>query len=316
MRNEVNDEVLAYLDGQCQQGRHRTATEWLTKLGVQNPGGVNSEYAWWRTGDPAVICTIWAEFIQVDQRGRWYARERIEPDTKLGGGERSATQKRRAQNRIDLLRPTEGSSKPIVALLQINEKSIEELEQNENAKTSVRVRDEERWHVVGWDEAKKEAWLVRGATPWVPSLDEPKAERPTEDDDPVMPGENESNFGFPDYETRKKIEAAAVAHVTQHYQSLGYRVDSKETQNLGYDLEVSDSSTGDVVAHVEVKGTSTTVPAFYITRNERVTASALDTWKLAIVTNAIDAPALQILSADEMEETFEFAEIAWRCLPR
>lgn len=316
MQNEVTQEVLSYIDKQRLGGNDRTATDWLTRLGIADPSSVNSEYAWKRTGEPAVICTIWAEFIQVDQCGRWYARERIEPDTKLGGGERSATQKRRAQNRIDLLRPIEGSSKPVVALLQINEKSIDELEQNENAKTSVRVRDEERWHVVGWDESKKEAWLVRGSTPWVPSMDKPKAERPTDDDDPATPDENESNFGFPDYETRKKIEDAAVAHVRQHYQSLGYRVDSKETQNLGYDLEVTDSLTGKILTHVEVKGTSKAAPAFYITRNERATAKALDTWKLAIVTNVIDEPKLRILSADEMETTFEFTEIAWRCLPR
>lgn len=316
MQSEVPQEVLSYIDKQRLDGKDRTATEWLTRLGVAEPKSVNTEYAWSRNRDPAIVCTIWAEFIHVDQNGRWYARERIEPDTKLGGGERSTNQKRRAQNRIDLLRPAEGSSKTVVALLQINEKSIDELEQNENAKTSVRIKDEELWHVVDWDESKKQAWLVRGPTPWIPSLDEPKAERPTEDDDTATPGKNESNFGFPDYETRKRIEDAAVAHVRRHYQGLGYRVDSKETQNVGYDLEVTDSSTGDVVAHVEVKGTSTSVPAFYITRNERATANALDTWKLAIVTNAINEPKLRMLSADEMEATFEFTDIAWRCLPR
>ena len=316
MQSEVPQEVLSYIDKQRLGGNARTATDWLTRLGIADPTSVNSEYAWKRTGEPSVVCTIWAEFIQVDQHGRWFVRERIEPDTKLGGGERSANQKRRARNRIDLLRPTEGSSKAIVALLQINEKSIDELEQNENARTSVRVRDEEHWHVVGWDEAKKEAWLVRGAPPWVPSLDEPAAEHSPVDDSLASPSENESNFGFPDYETRKKIEDAAVAYVRQHYQGLGYRVDSKETQNVGYDLEVADSSTGEIVGRVEVKGTSQQVPAFYITRNERSSAQVLDAWKLAIVTNAIDEPTMQILSADEMEAAFEFTEIAWRCLPR
>lgn len=316
MRKEVNEDVLTYLDERCGVGNHRSATDWLTRLRVQDPRSVNSEYAWRRNGDPAVICTIWAEFIKVDQSGRWYVRERLEPDTKLGGGERSPLQKRRAQNRIALLRPTKGSSKAVVALLQINEKSIEELERNENAATSVRVRDEEYWYVVGWDESKKEAWLVRGPTPWIPSLDEPNADDPPTDGGRPASGENESNFGFPDYETRKKIEDAAVAYAKLHYQNLGHQVDSKETENLGYDLEVTDSSTGKILAHVEVKGTSKTAPAFYITRNERASARSLDTWRLAIVTNAIESPTLQVLSPDEMETAFEFTEIAWRCTQR
>ncbi|CAJ0776402.1 DUF3883 domain-containing protein [Ralstonia chuxiongensis] len=316
MQSEVPQEVFSYIDKQRLDGKDQSATEWLTRLGVAEPRSVNTEYAWSRNRDPAVVCTIWAEFVQIDRHGRWYVRERLEADTKLGGGERSTNQKRRAQNRINLLRPTEGSSKTVVALLQINKTSIEELKQNENAETIVRVKDEEHWQVVGWDESKKEAWLVRGAAPWLPSLDEPTAEPPPVDESRASPGENESNFGFPDYETRKRIEDAAVAHVRQHYQGLGYRVDSKETQNVGYDLEVTDSSTGEIVGRVEVKGTSQQVPAFYITRNERATAKALDVWKLAIVTNAIDEPTLQILSADEMEADFEFTEIAWRCLPR
>ncbi|WP_367189905.1 DUF3883 domain-containing protein [Burkholderia sp. Ed8] len=291
MQNEVPPVVLKYLDNRRLAGKNLSATELLTKLGVKDARNLNSEYAWRRQGDPEVICTVWAEFIQIDPRGRWYTKERLQAETRLGGGERTPVQKRRGQERIDLLRLAANSGKAVIAFLQINQKSIKELEQNESAATSVRVKDDEVWHVVGWDEAKKEAWLVRGTDPWIPTVnqadltfDEAQPGSPDTSETPPSGSENDSNFGFPDADTRKKVEKAAVDFVTLHYDSEGYRVDNEEKSNLGYDLAIFDSTTGELIAAVEVKGTSGDAPNFYITRNERACAAKLGVWQLAIVT--------------------------------
>lgn len=322
MESEVKPKVLEYVERQRINGNDRTATKWLEKLNVPSAEGMNYEYAWKRNGTPAVICTIWSEFIQVDNIGRWLVRERIESETKLGGGERSPMQKLRAKNRIELLRFAFEKKQPVIALLQVNRKSIEELENNENASTSVRVKDEEFWHVVAWNERDREVWLVRGE-PWDPTakptispVNAGAHDSPTSTDEHSSGSNNDSNFGFPDAETRKKVEKAAVDFVTLHYESKGFRVESKEESNIGYDLDVFDSVTGNPIVSIEVKGTSGDVPNFYLTRNERACAAKLGTWQLAIVTNALDNPTLTILTADEMEELFDFTVVAWRCLRR
>lgn len=318
MESEVKREVFEYVEGQRIRGNDRSATEWLKKLNVPDADGMNYEYSWKRHGDPSVICTIWSEFIQVDRNGRWFAKERIEAEAKLGGGERSPMQKRRAKSRIELLKFAFEKKQPVIALLQINRKSIEELENNENASTSVRVRDEQFWYVVGWNERDKEAWLVRGEL-WDPTVKplvcpvDAWQNDSSNPEDELLPGADEdSNFGFPDAEARKKIETAAIDFVTLHYESKDYRVESREDSNVGYDLDVFDPITGKLVAAIEVKGTSGGAPNFYITRNERACAAKLEAWQIAIVTNALDEPKLTILSAEEMEELFDFTVVAWR----
>jgi len=321
--DEVNPVVLGYIEDRRLAGKALTATELLTKLGVSDARNVNSEYAWRRKGEPEVICTVWAEFIEVDSSGRWYMRDSLEVEARRGGGERTALQKRRGRDRKNLLQEAAANGRPVIVFLQINQKSIEELERNESATTSVRVKDDEYWHVVGWDDAEKEAWLVRGGKPWIPANnqndlkgDPSETKSPHDDDNPPSDSGNDSNFGFPDAETRKKVESAAVEFVREQYEAKGYRVTSKETSNLGYDLEVVDATAGELVAAVEVKGTSGDAPNFYITRNERACAEALQAWRLAIVTNALTNPRLTTLSVNEMEEYFDFSVVAWRCVQR
>jgi hypothetical protein len=110
------------------------------------------------------------------------------------------------------------------------------------------------------------------------------------------------------------VEKAAIEKVTEWFEGQRFKVRDVSPDNLGYDLVVSDA-TGRAVRHVEVKGTSSVTEGFFLTRNERKCSVALATWRLAVVTSALDDPDLKIYSAEDMEDTFRFEPLAWRCDP-
>lgn len=70
---------------------------------------------------------------------------------------------------------------------------------------------------------------------------------------------------FGDAQENAAVEAAAIAFVTQHFQSRGYRVTSLEAENLGYDLLCEKRRER---IPVEVKGRSGESTDFVITANE------------------------------------------------
>lgn len=113
----------------------------------------------------------------------------------------------------------------------------------------------------------------------------------------------------PDPEKRKKVELAAIEHVVTHYESQGYSVSDRQSDNCGYDLFVKK---GKSVLKVEVKGTSLGDHRFFLSRNER--AKSVDPeWRLAIVLNALDNPELSVYNTEEMEKAFEFEPLCWEC---
>ena len=66
-----------------------------------------------------------------------------------------------------------------------------------------------------------------------------------------------------DAERRKLIEKTAVKAVIKHYS--GWKCESKEEQNLGYDLLFKKQKTGEEL-HAEVKGTSLGAQCFFISK--------------------------------------------------
>ncbi|MCE9662189.1 DUF3883 domain-containing protein [Halomonas sp. M5N1S17] len=114
---------------------------------------------------------------------------------------------------------------------------------------------------------------------------------------------------FPDVETRKKIELAAIQYVTAHYEEMGYSITDRQKDNCGYDLL---SESADETLKIEVKGTSTAEKRFFISRNER-SKSADPLWRLAIVTSALNNPSLEIFNSSEMEKLFTFDALCWEC---
>jgi hypothetical protein len=119
---------------------------------------------------------------------------------------------------------------------------------------------------------------------------------------------------FPDQATRDRIEAAAMTHMAHHFEASGLVVQDVSDQNLGYDLEVTDAK-GTSVHKVEVKGTSAQTPGFFLTRNERACSERESTWRLAVVTDALGAAKHQVYTPEDMEASFAFDALVWRCDP-
>ncbi len=112
-----------------------------------------------------------------------------------------------------------------------------------------------------------------------------------------------------DVEARRKVELAAIETVTLYYKHKDYTVHDFQKDNCGYDLLVKK---GKRILKIEVKGTSSTEQRFFLSRNER--SNSVDPlWRLAIVTEALSAPKLEIMKTETMESRFNFDPMCWEC---
>lgn len=95
-----------------------------------------------------------------------------------------------------------------------------------------------------------------------------------------------------DAEARKKVEKAAIEYVTKEYQSLGYKITSRETENVGWDL---DAEKNGEKLKLEVKGIAQSQVSVHISQNEYQNMMAnKDCYRLCVVTNAIKNPYLVV----------------------
>jgi len=91
-----------------------------------------------------------------------------------------------------------------------------------------------------------------------------------------------------DSELRTKIEIAAVDAVVRWYREAGRDVQSRESENIGWDLDVYGA--GLPPLKVEVKGTSQATAIVVLTANEYGAAKgSVSDYRILIVTNALGA---------------------------
>ncbi|WP_023638978.1 DUF3883 domain-containing protein [Dickeya zeae] len=109
-------------------------------------------------------------------------------------------------------------------------------------------------------------------------------------------------FGTPEH--RKKVELAAEHAVIEHYKKKGYACERVTHLPCGYDFVFTK---GKLVRHVEVKGTSSSTPQFFLTRNEYGKGLQNNpAWRLIIVTSALsEAPNITEYKALELRRVFE-----------
>ena len=119
-------------------------------------------------------------------------------------------------------------------------------------------------------------------------------------------------LAFPDQKHRNQVEDASMGIAKSYLESKGYSVEDISEHNRGYDLLATKKKSGtDEELHVEVKGTSTSIQRFYISRREKLYMSE-SRWRLLIVTDALTTdPKISLLTSREVEEKFKFNEFAW-----
>lgn len=120
--------------------------------------------------------------------------------------------------------------------------------------------------------------------------------------------------GFADAETRRAVEKAAVDHVIEVLEAEGYDIEDRQAENCGFDLLAKREG---AQLEVEVKGTSGVARNFFITRNERQhaeeSAEKSGSWRLYLVTRALDEPTLHRYTWSELQDSFEMDALAWQC---
>jgi hypothetical protein len=110
----------------------------------------------------------------------------------------------------------------------------------------------------------------------------------------VLPGAPKGNLKksrrrVVDIFRRKAIETAAIKRTEKHYMSQGYDVRSREAENIGWDLEVTDKLLSEPIC-VEVKGTSVAPHAFKVelTPNEYTAMkNNKENYRVCVVSNAL-----------------------------
>lgn len=112
-----------------------------------------------------------------------------------------------------------------------------------------------------------------------------------------------------DESRRKEVEEAAVAAVIR---TLGDQYDciDRQKDNCGFDLLFINKRTM-IERHVEVKGTQNMVGHFFISRNEDDHGKTDDLWELAMVSDALREPKVEMMSYDEAKRNFDFQVVCW-----
>lgn len=284
MDKEVDPAVLAVINEKRLLGEKRTPVDIIARMGVFDARQKASEYAWLATGD-IVIATIWAEFVRIGAGGRWFYLESLDTQHRIGGGERTALQVQRAKDRLQLLKRSLDAARGFRAVLQTNRVPILDLENDRAAKVSTRVPDDEEWHVATWDADQKVAVLVRGPRGWLPTEEDMQAARARGGVPAAAPQ------GPSVQASREEVHAAAMDYLTRHFAGYGYKAENVTSQELGYDIEVSDKK-GATLLKLAVKGTAAGMTGFQLTGEERACAKRGDPWRLAVVTDAL-GPAAQ-----------------------
>lgn len=119
---------------------------------------------------------------------------------------------------------------------------------------------------------------------------------------------------------RCKVERAAIEVATKHFENQNYVVDSREQDNLGWDL---DATCGKRHLRLEVKGLSGSDVCIELTPNEYAQMQKWqDSYFICVVTEALTAPALAVFGyspesgrwQDDQGRTLEIQPIvAARC---
>lgn len=118
--------------------------------------------------------------------------------------------------------------------------------------------------------------------------------------------------GFASDELRREVEESAIEVAIGVFESAGYEVTDCQSDNCGYDLHCQGD---DDELHVEVKGTSSVMLSFVMTRNEYDVAKEDPDYVLFVVTNALGESHgidWHWIEQDEIFSTFDFEVIAYK----
>jgi hypothetical protein len=118
-----------------------------------------------------------------------------------------------------------------------------------------------------------------------------------------------SGAGFGSAEENRRVEKAACRVACGHFKKRGYKVESRESEDVGYDFDVWRRNEA---LHVEVKGIAGSSLKFVITANEVRCAKTDQVFCLAVVTEACSKkPRIHIFDSQQFMKRFKIGPIAF-----
>ena len=116
-----------------------------------------------------------------------------------------------------------------------------------------------------------------------------------------------AGFGTP--EQNRVVEKAACKAIYEHFEAIGFKLVSRESEKVGYDF---DARRNGEELHIEVKGISGSVRKFIITEKEVKCARTDSKFRLAVVTEATASNRkIKIFKQKEFLKFFELKAIAY-----
>lgn len=118
-----------------------------------------------------------------------------------------------------------------------------------------------------------------------------------------------SGAGFGTSKHNREVEQAARKAIRTHFERLGYKVKSREKENIGYDFDVRRKREE---LHLELKGISGEELRFPITANEVNCAKSDTKFWLAVVTKALSAQRkVRVVSRKDFLKHFVLKPLAY-----
>lgn len=108
---------------------------------------------------------------------------------------------------------------------------------------------------------------------------------------------------------RKEVEDAAVAAVIAEMGNAYTHVD-RQNDKCGFDILFIEKATG-TERHIEIKGTQNPTAHFFLSRNEDAKGQVDPLWELAMVTDALSDPKVELMSYAEAEKAFDWQVVCW-----
>ena len=102
---------------------------------------------------------------------------------------------------------------------------------------------------------------------------------------------------------KQKVEQIAINTALEYFRDLGFNVSSKETDNLGWDLEAIKENQ---ILRIEVKGLSGKDVAFEFSPNEYLKSKEYkESYVISVVTNCLEFPILHNFRFDKTENIWK-----------
>ena len=116
---------------------------------------------------------------------------------------------------------------------------------------------------------------------------------------------SKSGAGFGTAEQNKETEIAGMSAAKKYYEKLDFKVEDVSKYNFGWDIVATPKSGKRGAKLIEVKGVRGSEPRILLTRNEYNHAQVEGNWELAVVTNALSKPKVNIFNSKDVIKNAE-----------